>query len=274
MTERITSWLLSPWGFFESLPWVRDHPLLVAVLSGASLVLPPLVLVASAMMATRWSRKRRRQREAAERRAKGIASLSDMPESLLRTLAAEVGVREARLLLLQDIAEDWRLSNLVLNDILDSGVIASTRDALLGTWDSYRRCEFCLRYRDPLFVVFNAASWDDLFLSSNGYRLSGVIPVVSGIGETSDGMYVVVRSAPDWTRNEWDDVVDVLAVGLDAPDLRVELEGVSSAIIHLNDARLRPKHTPREKPKADSDEGTPPTENTADTEDRAKDPKQ
>lgn len=229
-------------------PMWQDNHAALAVAAVVVLFAVPIAVIygGDKLVCALLRRKERRlDREEAEKRAAAKASFEDVPESLIRAISAEVGFREARVELLSRITAEWKVMDYVLADLLDSDVVASTRNKALGTWSEYRQREFCLRYRDPLAVVLSPAAWAELFLTSNGYHLSNRIPTVCGIGESNRGMYVVVSTAADWTQEEWDDILGVLAAGLDAPEVAVELEGVNSAIIHLNDARLRPPSVPK-----------------------------
>lgn len=240
MNHYITSVLGFPWALMGMTPWVRDHPPAVTALGGVILVGVPLLIALAVASGARTARRNRGHRAQQEHRAKGMEILGQLPPSLVDALSAQQGVLEARTELLTSLFDHWHDVLPYLRDALDENVVTHAREKIMSTWTPYRRVEFCARYRAPLAVVFNLSRWRELFATSRGYELSGVIPQVTGVGESHHGMYIIVRSAPDWTADEWTDVRDVLATGLDAPNVSVEIDGVSGAIISLNDILDRP----------------------------------
>ena len=247
-----------PWDLLERLPWFEEGSF-AAALTGALLLILTVIAITflSVYVAVRIRAARQRKRDRAER-ADILRAYADLPPEVTKYLSVRQGVLDARASLLNAFSHEWRELQRVLPDLLDGSLVEETRVRIEGTWSAARRRQFYLRYHVPLSTVMSPRRWEEMFEGSTGVRTTGSTPVIRGIGETTEGMYVVVATAPGWTTHEWDDILPDLRVELDAPDTIVELVNSTEVIIALNDRGLRPPYIP-EDTSSDPDEGAPKT---------------
>lgn len=239
-----TSVLHLPWRLVERLPWVEagtigsaiaGTTLLIAVALGGSF----LVFYAAHLLRSRTDR-RRDERE----RSLILESYDDLPEEVVRELSVRSGVLDARSSLLATFTTEWHALQRVLPNIIDAELAADARTRLEGAWSTHRRQQFYLRYHAPLSTVMNRRTWHTMFSGSYGVEVTGAVPVIRGVGESVDGMYVIVSTAAGWTVEEWDDMLPVLRVGLDAPNAAVDIVNSEEVVISLRDRDLRPRYVP------------------------------
>lgn len=227
-----------PWRVVEQLPWLEEGSM-AAALAGVALLIfvvviaPALVVYVSARI--RDTRLRRREQA---RRDAILSTYASLPEESVKHLSVRQGVLTARAALLDTFTREWEELREVMPGLLNSAIVEETRSRIEETWSAPRRRQFYLRYHFPLAVVLNPRRWEALFGTTNS------VPTVCGVGETDAGMYVIVSTAPGWTRHEWDDILPDLRIELDAPDASVEIVNSSEVIIALNDRAIRPPHYP------------------------------
>ncbi len=239
-----TSVLHLPWRLVERLPWVEvgtigsaiaGTALLIAVVIGGSF----LGFYTAHLLRSRVARRRTaREREVI------LESYNDLPEEVVRELSVRSGVLDARASLLDTFTAEWHALQRVLPDLIDAELAAETRTRLEGAWDTYRRQQFYLRYHAPLSTIMNRRTWRAMFSGSYGVEVTGAVPVIRGVGESVDGMYVIVSTAAGWTVEEWDDMLPVLRVELDAPSLTVDIVNSEKVVISLRDRDLRSRYVP------------------------------
>lgn len=233
-----------PWRLVERLPWLEEGSLVTA-LAGTGLLIFVAVVTPVLMVYTfaRISDARARKRALA-RRAGILHTYDRLPEEAVSHLSVRQGVLRARASLLDTFTREWGELHEVLPELLNDDMVEETRARIEGTWSASRRRQFYLRYHFPLTTVMSMRRWEALFNGEAGDRTANTVPSVCGVGETDEGMYIIVSTAPGWTRHEWDDILPDIRVELDAPDASVEIVNSSEVIIALNDRHLRPPHYP------------------------------
>lgn len=233
-----------PWKLVDKLQWLEEGSfpsalagsvLLIVIVAGS------LTLVTYTAHRIRMARRRKRAREAREA---ALRTYDDLPDEVLQRVSIRQGVLHARRNLLATFTSEWNSLQDVLPEILDGNLVDETRERLESAWSPSRRRQFYLRYHFPLTTVMDPLRWENLFAHSEGMHISGAAPVVRGVGESNEGMYIVVATAPGWTRSEWDDILPDIRVELDAPEAVVEIVNSSEVIIVLRDRNLRDPYVP------------------------------
>lgn len=233
-----------PWKLVGKLPWLEEGSFPSALAGAALLIITvagSLTLVTYTAHRIRASRRRKRAREAREAT---LRTYDDLPDEVLQRVSTRQGVLHARRNLLATFTREWDSLQDVLPEILDRTLVDETRERLESAWSPSRRRQFYLRYHFPLTTVMDPLRWENLFAHSEGMHISGAAPVVRGVGESNEGMYIVVATAPGWTRSEWDDILPDIRVELDAPEAVVEIVNSSEVIIVLRDRNLRDPYVP------------------------------
>ena len=227
-----------PWRLVERLPWLEEGSLAAALAGVVLLILVTLVMPALVVVVTVRIRNSHLRKRDLARRASVVEAYTSLPNEAVRHLSIRQGVLDARASLMDTFTREWDELREVVPELLDRSTVEETRSRIEETWSAPRRRQFYLRYHFPLAVVLNPRRWEALFGTTNS------VPTVCGVGETDAGMYVIVSTAPGWTRHEWDDILPDLRIELDAPDASVEIVNSSEVIIALNDRAIRPPHYP------------------------------
>jgi len=249
--EPVPYFLQLPWRLTEHIPGVEPGSVISAIAGSVLLIVIVLsVTVLPTVIAYKLRARKERKRDAKERDAI-LDAYSEVPEEVVRAMSVRHGVAHARASLLDTFSSEWRDLMRVLPELLNDDVVEETRSRLESTWTPYRRHQFYIRYQLPLSTVMNPQRWEALFEGSYGLEETGAVPTIRGVGESDQGMYVIVSTAPGWTASEWDDMLPVLRVALDAPSVSVEITNATEVVISLNDRRLRTPYIPRREAPAE-----------------------
>lgn len=225
-----------------ALDWIKQVPYVgelnpiwqILILAGV-LILACVLVVLLINGVVRGVKARRERRRAPLREKEREDLLKSLPSGLLNQVSVMAGVRTARATILERVRGDFNKAQRLLPLIHDTNIVKTANDHLTLQWTPQRSAEFCVRYFTPLSIVLDPDEWATLAYDAE----LPTTPTVTGIGETDEGMYLILRASPTIALSEWNRAIPVLSAALDAPDLKVSPSDASTVTVELRDARFR-----------------------------------
>lgn len=220
----------------KQVPYVGDlNPIWQILILAVVFVLACVLVVLLINGAVQGVKARRERKRAPLREKEREDLLKSLPAGLLNQVSVMAGVRSARATILERVRGDFDRAQRLLPLIHDTNIVKTTNDHLTLQWTPQRSAEFCVRYFTPLSIVLDPDEWATLAYDAE----LPTTPIVTGIGETDDGMYLILKSSPTIALSEWNRAIPIFSAALDAPDLKVFPSDASTVTVELRDARYR-----------------------------------